>query len=336
MGFAMPQSRADVCVASSLFLVLAAGGCERAAERDTGGARLGITLATQDTPYSGLVAVADTQGFFEEAGVDVEVTLHPSGLDALHAVMRGEAHVATVADVAFAGAMDEDPSLRVIAAIGASSGSEVVARRDRGIQEPADLKGKRVGYSPGTSSRYFLNSFLLTQHVSPRDVTAVPVPPARQVEAVVSGEVDAVSAFDVYAFDARKQLGENAVAWDVQNTLDYQWLLVARPDATQSPEAKKRLLKALILAEQFAVNHVEETKSILAEHWSIDPEFIRYSWSRTRLFVSLNQSVVTALQGYAEWHMENEGSTGSPPDVLRYIDRRPMEELDPNLITVFR
>ena len=101
-------------------------------------------------------------------------------------MMGGEAQVATVSDIAFALTMNEDPSLRIIASIGTSVGSQIVARKDRNIHEPADLTGKRIGYSPGTASDYFLHSFLLTNHISQKDITVVAIPPARQVEAIVS------------------------------------------------------------------------------------------------------------------------------------------------------
>jgi hypothetical protein len=34
--------------------------------------------------------------------------------------------------------------------------------------------------------------------------------------------------------------------------------------------------------------------------------------------------------------MDDEGITGPPPDALLYIDARPMEEVDPRLVTIFR
>jgi ABC-type nitrate/sulfonate/bicarbonate transport system substrate-binding protein len=316
--------------------VLAIAGCRQKAVEEPESGPSKITLAIQGAPYSGLIAVADEQGFFKKAGVEIKINTYPSGYDALKAMMRGEAQFATVADIAFATAMDEEESLRVIAAIGATAGSEIVARKDRNIREPGDLRGKRVGYSPGTSTAYFLHSFLLLNRISRDDITAIAIPSARQVEAVVSGEVDAVTAFEVYAFAARKRLGENAVAWEAQNTLEYQWLLVTKASPTQSPEAAKRLLKALILAEEFTVRHREQAKAIITGKWNIDPEFVHYSWNQTRLSVSFNQSIITALQSYGKWHTQNEKKTGTPPDVLTYLETGPLEALDPRLVTVFK
>ncbi len=208
----------------SIAVLLSAAAC-RQQPQEPAAARAKVVLATQAVPCSGLIAVADEKGYFAHAGLEVRIDLYPSGRDALGALMRGEAHVATVADIALAGAIIDDPTLRVIASIGTSTGSQVVARRDRSIATPADLKGKRVGYSPGTASHYYLHSFLLMNGIRRDDIAAVPVPPARQAQAVVSGEVDAVAAFDVYAFVAGRELAANAVAWDMQNTIDYQWLL---------------------------------------------------------------------------------------------------------------
>jgi len=311
-------------------------GCQRTPEQEAQSAPLTLTLAIQTAPYSGLIAVAEEKGFFEQARIKVKLNVYPSGLDSLKAMMRGEAQMATVSHIAFADKMKEDPSLRVLAAIGASSGSQIVARKDRKIEKPQDLVGKRIAYSPGTSSPYFLHSFLLIHHISQKDITMVPVPPARQAEVVVSGEADAVAAFEVYAYAAQKKLGPNAVAWENQNAIDYQWLLVTREGETQSPAAVKRLLKALILAEEFALNHSEETKSIIAQKWQIDPEMVRYTWNGTRLFVSCNQSIVTGLQTYVKWKMVSEGRTESAPDVLPYVFYHALEEVDPKLVTIFR
>lgn len=327
----MSTDEAYIWIAISICMVLAATGCRQKAESP-----LQITLATQAGPYSGLIAVADEKDFFEKAGLAVKINLYPSGLDSLKAMMQGKAEVATAADIAFASTMAEDPSLRVIASIGSSMGSQIVARKDRNIHKPADLIGKKIGYSPNTSSHYFLHSFLLTHEISRDALTMVALPPSKQVESIVDGEIDAVSAFDVYAYPARKKLGDDAVAWNAQNNLDYHWLLVTRESKTRSPEAIARLLRAFILAETFVVNHSEETRSIIARKWDIDPDCIRELWNQTRLSVSFNQSVITSLQNYVKWRMGTEGRTSDLPDILSYLDTSPLEGLDPRLVTIFR
>ena len=95
----MAARRTDLRIALVMVPILSALGCRPEAERNIGSTRLAMTLAIQETPYSGLIAVADAKGFFEKAGLDVRLTPHPSGLDSLKAMTRGEAQVATVADM---------------------------------------------------------------------------------------------------------------------------------------------------------------------------------------------------------------------------------------------
>ncbi len=319
-----------------LAVALAAPGCGQQADRAARTAPLKLTMAVQPAPYSGLIAVADELGYFKQAGLEVTIKLYPSGLESLKAMQAGEAQIATVADSAFASQMDKDPSLRIVASIGITFGNRIVARKDRNIREPADLKGKKIGYSPNTVSDYFLYAFLLTNHLSPRDVTVVRIPPARQVEAVVSGEVDAVSAFEIYAFAAGEQLGENAVSWDTQNNLGYNWLLAAGESFTRSPEAIERLLKALIMAEDYAMTNEAGTENIICRKWGFGPAYMRQAWTQTRLDVSLNQSIITSLKNYARWEMDRKGKTGEVPDILSFLYTGALDEINPRLVTIFR
>jgi ABC-type nitrate/sulfonate/bicarbonate transport system substrate-binding protein len=197
-----------------LVVALLLWGCPTNNERTQGAQSLKLSLATQATPYSGLLAIADEKGYFKEQGLEVSMDFHPSGRACLEAVSRGEADAGTVADIAFAAKVFEDPSLRVLASIGTTQGSQIIARKDRNIHNPADLKGKRVGFTPGTTSDYFLYAFLMRQNIQQNEITWVEIPAARQIEALVNGEVDAVSVFDIYTFEAKERLGDAAVSWD--------------------------------------------------------------------------------------------------------------------------
>jgi ABC-type nitrate/sulfonate/bicarbonate transport system substrate-binding protein len=300
------------------------------------GPPLKLSLAVVPAPYSGLIAIADEKGYFEDSGLDVSLSLYTSGREALEAMCAGKVQVATVADIAFSAKMPEDPSIRILASIGTTVGSQIVARRDRNILSPSDLKGKKIGYSANTTSDYFLHAFLLTENIPPSDITPVNIPPDRQVEAVVKGDVDAVSAFEIYAFEAKNRLGQNAVFWESQNNLAYQWLLAVKDSLTRSPEPLKRLLEALLKSEDFALANEEKTRRIVARKWGFSPAFLREAWPRTRLTVSFSQSIVTSLENYTQWQMNKDGKSGTPPEVLNYLYTGALDAVDPRLVTIFK
>ena len=155
---------------------------------------LKISLALAPFPYSGLIAIADDKGFFKESGIEVSVKEYAYGFATLDALSRGETQVAMGNDLVFAQKISRDPSLRIVASIAMADTNGIVARKDRDIHKPSDLKGKRIGIVPNTSSEYFFTTFLLVNKIPVAEATAVRVPPDRIVEAIVSGEVDAISS----------------------------------------------------------------------------------------------------------------------------------------------
>jgi NitT/TauT family transport system substrate-binding protein len=332
----LPKCKIIPALALLLAVFLTAWACQPQGEREAQGPPLKISLALVPFSYSGLIAIAEDKGFFRESGLEVSAKEYPSGLAAVEALCRGEAQVATGADIVMATRALDDPSLRVVASIGSSDANEIVARKDRNIYSPSDLRGKRLGYSLGTSSEYYLNAFLLANAIPLTAVTAVNIPPARIAAAVVSGEVDAISSWDVNVFDARVRLQANAVSWPAQNYLEWYWLLLAKEDLVQSPEPIKRLLKALVKAESFLLDNPEEAKSIISHKWGFDPEFIRQVWDKTRLSVTLNQSMVISMENFAKWKLSKEGSTMEIPNFLDYIYTDALDEIEPKAVTIFR
>jgi NitT/TauT family transport system substrate-binding protein len=318
-----------------LSVALFSWGCQSDSGQAPESPPIKLSLAVQPTLFSGLIAIADEKGYFKKEGLEVLMDLHPSGRSSLEAVCFGKAQVATVSDFAFTAKALEEPSIRVLASIGTTVGSQIVARKDRNIQEPSDLRGKRVAFTAGTTNDYFLYVFLLTRNIPQKDITFVDIPADRQVEALVNGDVDAISAFETYAFEAEKLLEDNAISWESQNDLAYHWLLVVRENLIQSPEPLKRLFKALIKAEDFARANEDETKRIIAQKWGFDPSFVQQYWTGTRLSVSFGQSVVISLQNYTRWQINKAGKSTEPPDVLNFMHPGILKEVDPSLVTIY-
>ena len=295
-----------------------------------------LRLGIHAVPYSGLIAIADAKGFFKEAGLDVSITEYPSGLDALSAMSGGREQAVTVCDATFAWRLNDREKIRIIASIGLSNSDRVVARRDRRIKEPADLGGKKIGYAETTSAEYYLYTFLLLNNIPEAEVTAVPIPPLRQVRSLLQGEVDAIVAFDTQGFEAKKRLGANGVSWGAQNNMDFHWVLAVKDALLKSPEPVRRLLKALVRAERFYFENADESKAIIAERFKLDPELIGEIKNTTKLSVTLNQSLITSLEHFAEWKMKRDGKTGNLPDFLDYIHVDALKEVDPTAVNIFR
>ncbi len=295
-----------------------------------------LTVGLYPTPYTRLIAIADAQGYFKKCGVEVSIRKYPSGSSALDALLNGEVEMATVVDFRFAWEMSKDPPIRVVASQGEVFESRIVARKDRGILQPSDLKGKRIGFVPNTISEFALQTFLLENDISPSEVIAVPINLLDQTSAVVDGRVDAVSAFVTFAFDAVDRLGENGVVWDTRHHLVYNALLVVKESVLRSPEAVSLFLKSLIMAETFCLTHEDQAKGIVMKEWGFRANLLDQFWARTKVGVSLNQSVISSLKIYLKWLMRRNEMRGEPPNVMKFIDSIPLDKVAPERVTIFR
>ena len=299
-----------------LAFLLAEFASESKAESQSQAASPKLTVGIYPTTYTRLIAIADAKGYFKKCGLEVSIRKYPSGTSALDAVIRGEVEIGTVVDFRFAWEMLKDPPIRVVASQGEVFESRIVARKDRGIEQPSDLKGKRIGFVPNTVSEFALHTFLLENNVSPSEVVAVPIDLLNQTDAIMDGKVDAVSAFVTFAFDAVDRLGENGVVWDSLYHLVYNALLVVKEGMVRSPEEISLFLKALIMAETFSLTHEDEAKSIVMRDWGFSRNLLDQFWTRTRVEVSLNQSVITSLKVYTKWLMRRNEMKGDPPNVI--------------------
>ena len=108
-------------------------------------------------------------------------------------------------EFSFAQMINNDPSLRLVASVALVNTNEIVARRNRNIHQPADLKGKRIGFCPNTSSEYFLLAFLLVTKIPLSEVILVNITAAGLVEAIVNGDVDALSGWDTIVYDSKNK-----------------------------------------------------------------------------------------------------------------------------------
>ena len=120
-------------------------GCNRKDEQRTQRQRGQITIAVSPWPASAAIFVANEKGHFRDEGLDVVLQSHASGHLALDAVLTGKADFATAAETPIARAAINGKPLAITATLSTVDRAMlVIARRDRNIKGPDDLKGKKV------------------------------------------------------------------------------------------------------------------------------------------------------------------------------------------------
>ncbi len=199
----------------------------------------------------------------------------------------------------------------------------VVARRDRGIQQVSDLKGKRVGTTIGTVAEFYLGRLLDLNGMTMQDLTVVNLKtPLEWANAVVDGSIDAVVTARAPANSARDRLGSNAVVWSAQSNRPMYALVIASDEWIKAhPELLKRFLKSLSQAEEFVIRNPTEAKNIVRKRLNFSAAYMETVWSQNQYGLSLDQSLITAMEDEARWMIKNNQPTNESlvPDFLDCI-----------------
>jgi NitT/TauT family transport system substrate-binding protein len=277
-----------------------------------------LTIAEASQPVFALVYVAEARGYFRQAGLEVTFTSFRLGRDALDSVIEGKADVATVYDTPAVIRLCEGEPLGILSTLHTSTqNSSVVARRDRGIASPADLKGKRIGVTKGTSAEYFISVFLATEGIPADSVTIVPVEPAGLRDAIVGTRVDALSVFMPYSGMVLEALGSNGIAFHSDAYVETSMLVGLRATIAAKPEAMTRLMRAIVRAQDFIEHDRQEAIAIVARRLAgkFDEKLIRDAWVNFTPVARMDHVTLTLLRQEAEWFRETGKFNTLPPDM---------------------
>ncbi|MBI5683515.1 MAG: NrtA/SsuA/CpmA family ABC transporter substrate-binding protein [Verrucomicrobia bacterium] len=302
-------------------------------------AALPVTMAVGMLPLTSLAILADHEGLFTRAGVTVNVKKCATGVIAMDALLSGEAQVAVAGDTPVVFGSFKRRDFRILAGIASwDNDVTIVARKDRGISRPADLKGRRVATQKTSVAQFFLHMFLLKQGLSEKDVEIQYMPQARFPQALARGEADAASVREPFTSQAVALLGSNAVTFEEPGLyVEYYNLVASERFLREQPEAARQIVRALLAAEAFAKNQPARAQSIVARTISVPELTLQRVWPRLDLRVRLSQSLLVALEDQARWvigsHLTEERAM---PNFLRFIHLETMLAVKPSAVSIIR
>ncbi|HXC92851.1 MAG TPA: NrtA/SsuA/CpmA family ABC transporter substrate-binding protein [Geobacteraceae bacterium] len=327
---------------SILLVLLISGGffsllsCEPMQKQS--GPREKLTIAYSTASNAVLVYIAFAKGYFWEEGLDAIPQPHPFGKPALTAVIEGKADIATVGDTPIVFAVMNGEKIMTLAAIQTSNKDEaIVARRDRGITKPADLKGKKIGVPFGTTAHFFIDSFLLAHGLVMEKVTLVDMKPAEMAVALENGRVDAVSVFNPTVKQLEKHLGENGVLFYSESLYKTFCVTATQEFVKKNPEAIKKFLRALIKSETFIKEHPKEAQNLVADFIKMDKTELADIWNILTFRVTLDQALLVDFEDQTRWILKNRLSNATRmPNYLEYIHTDGLDAVKPIAVRIVR
>ena len=300
------------------------------------GAPEAITLGVRPDIVLALPFIAEDRGLFARNGLAVTLSEQKSPPAAVAALKDGQLDVAFASEYNVVSEAFKKEDIRLLGVIDKQQAIYVVGRRDRGLENIADLKGKKIGVSKGGIPEFHVGRLLNLEGVRVEDVTFVDIESAQRVEALANGQVDAALVTRTNFDQAKKRLGDNAVVWSAKRDQVSHVALVSRQDwLTRHPEAVKRLLRALVQAEAYVVQNPAAAQAIVQKRFKYDDATLAALWSENDLSVSLEQSLVSTMLDEARWMIKNNLATEKQiPDFSQYIHLDGLKAVKPGAVTI--
>lgn len=246
--------------------------------------------------------------------------MHPYGKPALREVLEGTADFATVAETPVMLAIMKGKKISIIATIQTSSkNNAIIARKDKGILTLKDLKGRKIAVTSGTTADFFQDAMLATHGISRKDVKIIDLKVEEMPAALADGDVEAASVFAPYINYAQKKLGDRGIMFYDEDIYTSTFNVVATQEFIRNNPGKvKKLLRALIRAEDFVKHNQGAAQKIVADFSGMDIALVRVIWDNTSFSVSLDQSLLLALEDESRWAIE--GGLTKETKVPNYLD----------------
>ena len=216
-------------------------------------------------------------GYFDEVGLDVELTQFQGGPAEIAAMASGDIDIAQIGHGAHALCIEGQAKIFALDLLGISD--EVLANTERGIETVADLKGKTIASTAGTSAEIVLDLVLGTAGLTTDDVTVVEMDANGCVSAMISGQIDACATWAPSTTTIKEQMGDKCVSLgsngDFVDTVTFPGSFVATEKyASEHEDILVRFTQALMKAQDYRAANIEQVCEWLAKEIEADPETI--------------------------------------------------------------
>jgi putative hydroxymethylpyrimidine transport system substrate-binding protein len=217
-------------------------------------------------PDHGPIIVAQEKGYFAEQDLEVEVIAPADPSDPPKIVAAGKAELAISYQPQLHLQIHEGLPLQRVGTLVATPLNCLLALEDGPIKSPADLKGKKVGFSVGGVEEAVLGSILRHHGLSLDDVELVNVNWSLS-PSLMSGQVDAViGAYRNFELNQMEIEGVKGKCFYVEEEglPAYDELIYVANSESMDKDMIERFLAATEKATQFIVNHPYESWEVFA------------------------------------------------------------------------
>ncbi|WP_198507130.1 PAS domain-containing protein [Mariprofundus aestuarium] len=206
------------------------------------------------------------KGYYRDAGFDVEIREVEMGTRAVDQLASGQADYAVV-DPGVLLARAEGAPVKVLASIFQHSPLALIVRKDSGIKDFSDLRGKRIMLVPGLNAD--IDAALGVSGIAAGEFIRQEI--SFDIRDLVSGKTD---AFAGYVTDQPHQLELMGIAYNIlhpkEQGIDFYGdvLVTSEKEVVEHPDKVEAFTRASIHGWQYALKHIDETIDVIQKKYN--------------------------------------------------------------------
>jgi ABC-type nitrate/sulfonate/bicarbonate transport system substrate-binding protein len=283
-----------------------------------------ISLLMGTTPHFGNVIIADVKGIFRKHGLLVEITNFSSGAVATQAFAANQGDLVNAADLSALllwnrGHVGLCPQAKF------QDLTVIVGRKN--INNPSDLKGKKVGVLMASTSEYFTRVYLSSGGVQFTEIDAINLPPAQMVTGFVSGDLDAFVIWQPFGWRALEAAADShVVATAGKYIREYQFLTMRRGYYDSHATELTAFLSALSEASKWLSANLDEGATLVSSRIGLgDPTIARRMFDHIRFDMTFTAQLQTDMEAAANF-------LGIKIDWPTMFETRPLKSVNPDFV----
>ncbi len=319
-------------------LILGLFACTKSDEGEKTKASVKVVYGSVPVSIEAPAHIAYHNKYFEEEGLDVELRINPDGKTSLEQLFEGRADIIAVTGTPVVYADFNRNDFYIIGDIKHSNIHFCLARKDKGINTIADLKGKKIGVMKGTSADFFMDLFFAYNHITRSEVKIVEMNAPTMVKSIENGHIDAMFCWQPWVLKAKKALGSNGLILPNEHIHIGSWVIIAMKQfADQHPEIMEKFVKAIVKAETFIKNNPEKSIEIHAKVSGVNQDIAAALFDNIGQGISLDQGLLDILEDQARWAIRY-GYTDQKkvPNYLDLIYFKALECVKPEAVTIIK
>lgn len=223
---------------------------------------------TPNTNHTGIYA-ASALGYYEEAGLEVEIVQPPSNGAAIMCA-SGQAQFAIEAQDTMAAALDSENPLGItaVAAVLQHNTSGIISRAGEGLDTPAGLEGKTYSTWESPIELAMLKNVMEAENADFEQVKLIPNNITDEPAALAAHQTDAIWVFYGWGGINADIEEVDCDFWffsDISPELDYYTpVIIANSELLETdPETAKAFMEATAKGYQYAIENPKEAADLL-------------------------------------------------------------------------